>query len=72
MKTIKGRARYQDGTPVAVVTLYPWRQPERPTHITPAADGGWERTVPFGDYGVLYLTPGCPPIVHGPYTVLPE
>lgn len=71
---ISGKANINTtgGAPVSRVLIIYAASNETYTTAIPDSSGAWSANVPPGDYYVAYVSPGCQPIIHGPYNVSAE
>lgn len=67
--SLSGNATTAAGVPADVVAVFAWPEGARVATATPSSNGDWSAQVPPGIYGVTYISEGCQPITHGPYTV---
>ena len=66
--TLSGRAHYASGQPPEEIRILDENGFRDVGNPVIAPDGSWSQQVPPGQYWVQYLSDGCAPELHGPYT----
>ena len=67
---LSGNATKSGGGAVDIVIVRDYDAPRGVVaSVIPASNGNWSASVPPGRYDVTYISDGCAPICHGPYTV---